>query len=317
MSDRTRPLDGPLMPTVLRADLAEIGPQWATDIARFSQRTKDLYAPLLARAPKAGTEIVRDLAYGGHPRQVLDVFRPAGVQAAPVVLFVHGGAFVRGAKRASDELYDNVLHWFARQGFVGINIEYRLAPEAAYPAGTQDLALAIDWVHRHIAGHRGDPARLLLIGHSAGGTHAASYACDPAAGHLGRHVAALVLISARLRADQSPANPNAMGVRAYFGDDPALYDIRSPVSHAARCSLPVLVAAAEFENPLLDVYALEFAHRLAAARGRAPRYLQMKGHNHMSIVAHFNTGEETLGRAILAFFAEHTRHAPPAVEQTA
>jgi acetyl esterase len=310
MSDRTRRIESPLTPTVLRAELAEIGPQWATDIAIFSQRTKDVYAPLLAGAPKAGTEVVRDLAYGDHPRQVLDVFRPTGAQAAPVAIFVHGGAFVRGAKRASDELYDNVLHWFARQGFVGVNVEYRLAPEAAYPAGVQDLALAIDWVHRRIAGHGGDPARLLLIGHSAGGTHVAGYACDPVPGYLGRHVTALVLISARLRADQSPANPNAAGVRAYFGDDPALYDVRSPVSHAARCSLPVLVAAAEFENPLLDVYALEFAHRVAAARGRAPRYLQMKGHNHMSIVAHFNTEDETLGHAILAFFDDQQPHKP-------
>jgi hypothetical protein len=50
------------------------------------------------------------------------------------------------------------------------------------------------------------------------------------------------------------------------------------------------------------VYGLEFAHRLAQARGRAPRVLQMPGHNHMSIVAHFNTAEDTLGREIVAFF---------------
>jgi len=290
----------------LRAVLADIGPQWASDIAACSQRIKDVYDPLLARASKGGIAVARDLAYGGHARQVLDVFSPHGARAAPVAVFVHGGAFVRGGKRATDELYDNVLYWFARQGFVGVNIEYRLAPEAPYPCGAQDLARALDWVHRQIGAHGGDPARVLLIGHSAGGTHAASYACDPALGYLGRDVAALVLISARLRADQLPANPNAPGVRAYFGDDPTLYDFRSPVSHAAHCRLPVLVAAAEYENPLLDIYALEFAYRLASVHGRAPRFVQMKGHNHMSIVAHFNTDEETLGRTILEFFAATT-----------
>ncbi|SJZ39118.1 Acetyl esterase/lipase [Enhydrobacter aerosaccus] len=291
----------------LRAALAEIGPRWASDIAFYSQRTKDAYDPVLARAPKADIAVTRDVAYGDHARQVLDIFRPVDAKTAPVVVFVHGGAFVRGAKRTTDELYDNVLYWFARQGFVGVNIEYRLAPEAAYPAGAHDLALALDWVQRHIGSHGGNPGRVLLIGHSAGGTHVASYACDPALGYLGRHVSAVVLISARLRADQSPVNPNAMGVRAYFGDDSSLYDIRSPVSHATHCHLPVLVAAAEFENPLLDVYALEFAHRLAQARGRAPRFVQMKGHNHMSIVAHFNTEEETLGRIILDFFDQEGR----------
>lgn len=306
----SRATDGPPKPATLRAVLAEIGPVWATDTARYSQAIKDAYAPLLARTPKGGVAVLRDQAYGTHDRQVLDVFHPDGLCApAPVVVFVHGGAFVRGAKQVADDLYDNVLYWFARQGFVGVNVEYRLAPEAAYPCGAQDLALAIAWVHSHIDRHGGDPARVLLVGHSAGGTHAASYACDPALGYGGRHIAALVLISARLRADQLPVNPNAAAVRAYFGDDPASYDVRSPVSHAAHCPLPVLVAAAEFENPLLDVYAAEFVHRLAAARGRAPRYVQMTGHNHMSIVAHFNSGEETLGRTILDFFDDATAKA--------
>jgi len=308
MSSQSRNPDTlPKPPAALRALLTEIGPQWATDIARHSQCIKDAYEPLLARAPKGGVAVLRDLAYGDHARQVLDIFRPTGAQTAPVAMFVHGGAFVRGAKRATDELYDNVLYWFARQGFVGVNVEYRLAPEAAYPCGADDLALAVEWVHGQIRRYGGDPARVLLIGHSAGGTHAASYVCDPGLGHLGRHIAALVLISARLRADQLPANPNATGVRAYFGDDPALYDARSPVSHAACCDLPVLIAAAEFENPLLDIYALEFAHRLANARGHAPQYVQMLGHNHMSIVAHFNSGEEILGRTILEFFSSESR----------
>src|SRR5258708_19023943 len=239
MSSQSRNPDTlPKPPAALRALLAEIGPQWATDIARHSQCIKDAYEPLLAHAPKGGVAVLRDLAYGDHARQVLDIFRPTGAQTAPVAMFVHGGAFVRGTKRATDELYDNVLYWFARQGFVGVNVEYRLAPEAPYPCGAQDLALAIEWVHRHIARDGGDPARVLLIGHSAGGTHAASYACDPLLGYLGRHLSALVLVSSRLRADQLPANPNAMGGRAYFGDDPALYDVPPPVSHAARYHLP-------------------------------------------------------------------------------
>ena len=90
-----------------------------------------------ARAEGRHRGRARRLAYGAHARQVLDVFSPAGARAAPVMMFVHGGAFVRGDKRVTGELYENVLHWFARQGFVGVNIEYRLAPEAAYPGGAR------------------------------------------------------------------------------------------------------------------------------------------------------------------------------------
>jgi acetyl esterase len=289
--------------TSIEALLAEIGPRWQLDIRRCSQEVKDAYDPMLALAPRGNVTVVRDVAYGSHPRQVLDVFSPAVAACAPVVAFVHGGAFVRGDKRSTAQIHDNLLFWFARQGFVGVNVEYRLAPEAAYPSGGDDVAAALGWVHRHIAEHGGEAKRILLIGHSAGGTHAASYVFDPAVARGEARIAALVLLSARLRADRLDENPNAAGVAAYFGATATHDDARSPVRHAAVGDLPVMVVVAEFENPLLDVYGLEFAHRLAAARRRAPRFLQVRRHNHMSIVAHFNSGDETLGREILDFFA--------------
>jgi acetyl esterase/lipase len=300
---RLQPLAG--APLSLQQVMAQIGPIWASNIQQHSDLTKKAYAPLLAAAPKDGIRVTRDIAYGAHPRQVVDIFQPAATVAdsarLPVAIFVHGGAFVRGDKRTSDEIYDNVLYWFARQGYLGVNVEYRLAPESPYPGGADDVALAMDWLHANVQRLGGDPARLFLIGHSAGGTHVASYAYDPALGYGGRHAAGIVLISARLRADQLPENPNAPGVRAYFGDDAAQYDARSPVSHGGG-DLPVFIVNAEYENPLLDMYGLELAHRLSTKRRRAARYLRLTRHNHMSIVAHFNTEEEILGREILDFF---------------
>ncbi len=285
------------------AALRDIGLQWVDDIRRGSEQVKQLYAPLLAAAPRGDVTVLRDVAYGDHPRRRLDLFRPAVPRAdGAVVLFVHGGAFVRGDMRATDEIYDNVLFWFARQGYLGCNVEYRLAPEAHYPAGADDIAAAIAWVVQHAGALGGNAAKIHLIGHSAGGTHVASYAFDPALGHGGRHLAAIVLVSARLRADNAPENPNAEGVQAYFGN-PANFEVRSPVNHVAASALPLMIAIAEYENPLLDVYGIELAYRVAQARRRAPRFIQMQGHNHMSIVAHFNSGEEMLGRAIVDFFA--------------
>ena len=288
----------------LRELLAAIGPIWHTDIRKHSQAVKDAYGPLLERTSRQGLAVSRDLPYGPHTRHRLDIFRPDRARDAPMAVFVHGGAFVRGDKRTSEQLYDNVLFWFARQGFVGVNLEYRLAPEAAYPGGAEDVQRALRWLEANAAAHGGDPRRILLIGHSAGGTHAAACVFDPAVAGEPPAARALVLVSARLRADRRPDNPNAEGVAAYHGPDASLDEARSPVSHAARSALPVLVAVAEFENPLLDVYGLEFAHRLAESRGRAPRFLQLRGHNHMSIVAHFDSGEDALGREILDFFAE-------------
>jgi acetyl esterase len=291
-----------VLPDELQKAMDRIGPLWQADIRKYRDAIWDAFVPLLRAAPKDGVVVTRDIPYGSHPRQVLDVHRPANRPDAPIVVFMHGGAFVRGDKSVNDEGYGNLLTWFARQGYVGLNVEYRLAPEAVYPAGADDLEAVIAWIRRSRHDHGGNPDRIFLIGHSAGGTHVATYAFDPEAGHLGRGVAGVVLISARLRADVSPENPNADGVRAYFGADEATYDARSPVTYAGTGLMPTFVAIAEFENPLLDVYGAEFVYRRSAALRRAIPFIRMARHNHISIVAHFNTADEILGREIVRFF---------------
>ena len=285
-----------------RQRLLAIGPRWSEDIAGHRKLVLEAYTPLLAAVPRENIEALRDLAYGPHQRHRLDVYRRPGLADAPVVMFVHGGAFIRGDKDANAEIYANLPRYFARHGCVGINIEYRLAPEAAYPGGALDTGLAVAWAHAHAHEHGGNPNRIILIGHSAGGAHAGAYACDPAARpEAGAGIAGLVLISSRLRADVLPGNPNADAVRAYYGADPSLYEARSVTTHAERLAVPVFLAAAEFENTYLDAYTAEFAHRIGMARGRMPRFMHMRGHNHSSIVAHFDSGEDALGRELLGF----------------
>lgn len=292
------------LPEHARRQLAEIGPIWGRDIPRHRDLVLQAYRPLLAAAPKADISVTSDIAYGSHPRQVLDVYRHHDTRDAPVMIFVHGGAFVRGDKDIDGEVYANVLYYFARYGFLGLNIEYRRAPEFQYPSGAQDVAAAVAWAKANARAHGGDPERIFLIGHSAGGTHVGTYAYDPVAmASGGPAVRGLVLLSGRLRVDALPANPNADAVRAYFGTDESKYEQRSPMVHAASSSLPVFIAIAEYENPYLDVYGAELFYRIAVARGRAPRFMRMPRHNHISIVAHINTEEDILGSEIRDFLA--------------
>jgi acetyl esterase/lipase len=297
MSDRAPPI-----PDSVRALMARLGPVWASDIPRHVREVIDAFDPILATAPKQGVATFLDIAYGDDPRQRLDVFAAESAAHQPVVVFVHGGAFVDGHRNRSAEVYANVLYYFARHGIVGVNIEYRLAPAHPYPSGIEDVAAAIAWVRANIAHYGGDPAKIILVGHSAGAAHAAGFAYDHALNPpMHGSVAGLIVISGRVRADALPENPNAKKVQAYFGFDTPRYEVLSPVNLVAAPCIPTLVAFAEYENPLIDVYCLELAYRVALATRRSPQVLRLDGHNHTSMIAHINTAEDRLGHAMRDF----------------
>lgn len=286
----------------------EIGPVWGTDINKHRDLVIAHYSQLVQQADNSGIEVRRDIAYGTTEREVLDVYSRASWQPGTkdVVMFFHGGAFLRGKKSFNGHIYDNVAYWFARQGIVAVNVEYRLAPQASYPCGAEDVLRAFRWVQQNIAEWGGRADRIFLMGHSAGGSHVASALFDPALdGIQSDEAAGAILVSARLLADTLPDNPNAPGVRAYFGEDPALYEQRSPLTHAANSNVPLLVAVAQYENPHLDRYGELFYQRArASSRTALTRFVNLERHNHTSIVAHFNSGEDTLGAAIKAFMAD-------------
>jgi acetyl esterase/lipase len=304
-----KPLDPlsslPAIPADLLELMADIGPRWRDNISQNVGLMAAHFTALHATTSKEGAQVIPGLSYGPHDRQEVDVFLPARRQdagALPALLFVHGGAFVEGDRNRTDQVYANVLHYFARNNVVGVNIGYRLAPDAVWPDASLDVAAAVALI-KQSAGQFGiDPNRIFLMGHSAGAAHAASYAYDKRLQPKdGPGLAGLIVVSGRVRADNRQDNPNAAKVEVYYGKDSSLFEDRSPISYVREDSPPTLVAWAEFENPLLDVYSAELTYRLALAKGRSPSVVWLKGHNHSSIVGHINTADEELGRAILKF----------------
>lgn len=128
----------------------------------------------VARAAEA--RIVRDVIYGEAAGVTLklDVGVPAGDGPFPVAILVHGGGWSGGSKSGSDKPGNgaDITPWFnafTAAGCVWFSIDYRLAPAHRWPAGFEDTLTAIRWVKAHAAEFGGDPRRIVVVGHSAGG----------------------------------------------------------------------------------------------------------------------------------------------------
>lgn len=293
------------LPEAIQKKLAEINPLYQSDIRKYGPETIELFTPLLAAAPRDGVSVTADQAYGADPQQTLDVYEPRGAKDLPVVVFVHGGALTTGDKDENKEVHANVLYYFARHQFLGINANYRLAPKYVYPAAAQDIGSVVAWIKENAKRFGGDPRRIYLLGRSTGALHVATWAFDSKIhGAAGPGVSGVVLISGRLKADNRADDPNSQRVEAYFGKDTSLYGERSPVNFGSRSPLATFIVIAEFDNPFLDVYSAELFAKMCEARSKCPRFLRLAGHNHQSTTLSINTPDDQLGQEIINFIRQ-------------
>ncbi|WP_454674496.1 alpha/beta hydrolase [Achromobacter pestifer] len=124
--------------------------------------------------PDHASRIVPDVAYGEGGRRLLDIYAPPGVDKPPVVVFFYGGSW-RNGSRADYKFVGDAL---ASRGIMAVIADYRLYPAVSYPDFVEDSARAVAWTLQHIAEYGGDPARVYVAGHSAGGYNAAMVALD-------------------------------------------------------------------------------------------------------------------------------------------
>ncbi len=112
-----------------------------------------------------GARAQRDIAYidGGHARHTLDVFTPATGTNWPLIVWVHGGAWLAGSKDNCPALR------FLREGYAVASINYRLSQHAVYPAQIEDCKAAIRWLRANAGRFGYDGARIGVWGSSAGG----------------------------------------------------------------------------------------------------------------------------------------------------
>jgi acetyl esterase/lipase len=234
---------------------------------------------LLVASSAAGQEVALNIPYAapGDERQALDVYAAKGAKHLPVVVWIHGGGWVSGDKSEVGVK----PRAFGEQGFVFVSINYRLLTEpvskpaweggqAHIPPRTpenepdpgrlkphvemgeivRDVAKAVGWVHKNIARHGGNGARMVVMGHSAGAQLAALVCtderylqadgvpfsalkgCVPVDGDT--YDIPAIITTAEIRQTVHGLPLPTFGHRQKFGNDPAKHIEFSAVTHAAK-----------------------------------------------------------------------------------
>jgi triacylglycerol lipase len=273
---------------------------------RTLEATRKLIAPLHDFIePPLDVDVVREVQYGNHERQRLDVFTSSQNRNhnKPLLIFVHGGGFVAGDKHApGTPFYDNIAIWAVRNGFNAVNMTYRLAPGFQWPSGIEDIRAVIELIK-----HKGfefgiGASRLFLMGQSAGAVHAASYVAHP--GYYAPHspeLKGLILLSGLYNF----ANGKAGGPEsAYLGDDTALYAQRSSLTGLVATNVPILLTLAEHDPPVFEKQGLELMRALQEKHQQMPHFVHMIGHNHLSPALYLGLEDDLLAPQLRNFIHE-------------
>lgn len=244
---------------------------------------------LTAMSPVASTPIERDIPYAkaGDAPLCLDVSIPQeGHGPYPAVVFIHGGGWQVGSKNDMSQLISDA----AKNGYVGIAPQYRLAPKAHFPAQIHDCKAVIRWLRANAEQYKIDPDRIAVVGFSAGGHLASLLGTTAASDDLEGTPKPDHPPDPTLLTDSNPAqSTKVQAVVDFFGptdfttrdwdpklekdvivpflngtikENPDLYKKASPITYAAKDAPPFLIIHGTNDNIVPIDQSQRFAKKL-------------------------------------------------------
>ncbi|HEY7090090.1 MAG TPA: alpha/beta hydrolase [Tepidisphaeraceae bacterium] len=258
------------------------------------------------------TVATREIPYvaDASEKQRLDIYSPRGAKGVPVLMFVHGGEWTKGDKTE----ISFKPKFFNENGIVFVSINYRLSGTDKHPAQVNDIASAVRWVHDHIGEYGGSPAKMVLMGHSAGCHLVTLLGLDP------RPLAKVGMKPADLRAVVSwsggafdlPDKVRQGGayadyIRDNFGPDEAVWRDASPMMHIgdAKPMPRFLFASAEGGNATSREISGKMAGLVRSAGGDAQTAL-LVGKSHTAANHEIGMPGDVTGEMLLKFVVDVT-----------
>jgi len=246
-------------------------------------------------------KVFRNLSYKAgskNPAQRLDLYVPSTTDArTPVLVMVHGGAWISGSKEGYEPLARN----FAAEGIVAVVPEYRLSPQVKYPSHNEDVRDAIEWVVSQAGKYGFSQDRMAMLGHSAGAHVAACLAADP--GDLPKNVpSAFIALSGIYdlpALDKKWPGYDKWFLEKAFGARGG-WKTASPKFSKLKNHAKWLVIHGEADELVDTAQSSEFASVLKA-QGISQELKIEKGLDHFGVLRDLGAARNPLTAAILAF----------------
>lgn len=259
------------------------------------------------KAPPFAVKVIPNVAYvsGGDAdpiRHKLDLYVPEGATNAPVLFYVHGGAWTLGDKNQFG-IPAKMGKTLARNGILMVSINYRLSPKVKHPEHIRDVAQAFAWTYENIGKYGGCRDDIFVSGHSAGGHLSALLATDEQ--YLKKHSLSLKNIQGAIPLSGVFTIPPNKVFASIFSSDAELCLKASPIAHARSDAPPFLIIYADGDLPGCDAPAAKAFHLALLAKKARSQILEVKNRNHVSIW--FQAAQETdpVNQAIMGFMVSH------------
>lgn len=252
--------------------------------------------------PRSKTDVPYKTATADYEIQQckLDLYLPAE-EGFPVVVWFHGGGLVAGEKNGDTER--RVAQRLVDAGIGCASVNYRLSPQATFPAYVEDAAAAVAWVAKNIASYGGDPQSLFVSGHSAGGYLAAIVGVDlqylRAHGMSPDDLRGLIPISGPMA-----THPSILQERGIESEGRTV-DAAAPLFHVKNQGPPQLIIAGDHDMPDREKVNRDYAKALQKAGHADITLLVVPGRTHGSIINRVDQPDDVVALAMLNFIRAH------------
>jgi arylformamidase len=269
-------------------DRAYDQPSWAPNMQAVLQRRAAASDAVRARLGEP-----RSFAYGSTSVERLDVY-PTARPNAPVMVFLHGGAWRGGDARSQAYAAET----FVQAGAHWVVPEFATVMDVGLDGMVAQVRRAVAWVAQNAASFGGDPAQIYVGGHSSGGHLAGNVLVTNWAADFG--LPADVVKGGLCVSGMYDLKAVRLSARSsYVKFDDRIEHALSPQRHLERLTAPVIVAYAEHDSPEFQRQSRELAEALQAA-GRLRQLIVAPGLNHFEIPETLAWPDGLLGRASLA-----------------